>query len=83
MADLAVPHITPLAAKMGVPVALQPLENVILLPILAGATVTAFEMLVAPDLIAQSGGAMACMMAGAASSIGSYYILDSLHFISN
>ena len=83
MADLAVPHITPLAAKLGVPVALQPLENVLMVPLLAGITVTAFEMVFSPALIAQSGGALACMMTGAASSVGSYYILDSLHIIKN
>ena len=82
-ADMLVPHITPLAAKLGVPVALQPLENVAMVPLLAGITVLGFEMLVAPELIAQSGGAMSCMMTGAASSVGAYYLLDSLHIISN
>ena len=82
-ADLMVPYVTPLLSKMGMPAGMQNLENVLLVPVLAGASVLAFEMIVAPEIVAQSGGTMSALLAGSGSSIAAYYLLDSLHIISN
>ncbi len=85
LADQIVPHVTPWIAKLGLPSNdyMQNLENAIVVPVIAGATVLLFEMAVSPQLVSQSGGAFAAFLSGSSASVASYYLLDQMHIISN
>ena len=83
-ADMLVPKIVPwLGNRVGQPASLSKFEGVVLTPLLAGVTVLAFETVFSPQTIVGAGGPLAALMSGAASSVGSYYILDSMGFIKN
>ena len=83
-ADLLVPKIVPwLGSRIGQPAALSKFEGVVLTPLIAGITVLAFETVFSPQTIVGAGGPLAALMSGAASSVGSYYILDSMSWIRN
>ena len=83
-ADLLVPKIVPwLGNRVGQPAALSKFEGVVLQPLLAGVTVLAFETIFSPQTVTGAGGPLAALMSGAASSVGSYYILDSMSWIKN
>ena len=83
-ADLLVPRVVPwLGSRVGQPAALSKFEGIVLTPLIAGVTVLAFETVFSPQTIAGAGGPVAALMSGAASSVGAYYILDTMSWIKN
>ena len=83
-ADLLVPKVVPwLGSRIGQRAGLSKVEGGVLTPLIAGVTVLAFETVFSPQTIVGAGGPLAALMSGAASSVGSYYILDAMSWIKN
>ena len=82
--DMLVPMIVPwIGSDMGQPAVLSKFEGVVLQPLMAGVAVLAVETILSPSTIAESGGALKSLLAGSASSVGAFYILDNMGWVSN
>ena len=80
-ADILVPKIVPWIA--GGDSQLSKFEGVMVKPVIAGISVYAIETIFSPQTVSGHGGPLSAIMTGAASSVASYYFLDSMGYIKN